>query len=112
MFLARGTAIVESAQQLRTAVPGAVEHADALSAFADLSFASVALVAEFLLPGAFGCRRTGDVLPCIKVDKLLHKRPARQGQRALPTVQQVGRSSRRFCVRLQWTNTQLPDVAK
>ena len=51
MFLARRTSVLESLQQLRRAVPRAMEHHAALSAGADLSDAAAGVVAEFFLPG-------------------------------------------------------------
>src|ERR1039458_728586 len=59
MFLARGIAILESLQQLRRAVPRAMEHDAALPAVADLPPVAAAMVAGFFLPAAFVVREIG-----------------------------------------------------
>src|SRR5262249_20239970 len=51
----------EPAQQLWPALPGAVEHPDALSALVDLLVVTAALVAELLLPAAPLLRWNGHV---------------------------------------------------
>src|SRR5688500_3512805 len=70
MFLARGTAVLEPAEQLWNSVSRAVEYSDALSAVVDLLAASDALVAQSFLSYSPVPRRHRDVLPDIALDQL------------------------------------------
>src|SRR5258706_6553714 len=93
-FLARGTAVLESVEQLRAAVPGPMEHFDALPAFAHLPVASSHLVTFVLLPGSSILGRTGHVF----LGPALDQPSAGRGP---------GRAD--FCV--QWSLIECPDVA-
>src|SRR5262249_38772127 len=69
MFLVRGTAPLESIQQLRDAFSGAMEHNAALSACADLPGIAVELVVEFFFfpPPVLG--GAGDVFSRVSLDR-------------------------------------------
>ena len=54
---------MESAQQLRRAIPGPMGDDDAISVINSLSAFSFALVAGLFLFGASVARRAGDVFP-------------------------------------------------
>ena len=68
MFPARRTAVLEPLQQLRRAVPRAMEHHAALPAVADLSAAAADVVAELFLPAAFVVCRVRHVFPRAALD--------------------------------------------
>ena len=68
-LLARGVADVESAQQLRTAISGAMGHDGAVSVFLDLLAAAAAVVAFAFLLCSFAAGRAGHVLAGPSVDK-------------------------------------------
>ena len=89
----RAGAAVESAEQLRRAVSGPMEHIGLLSAITHLHDVSVAVVVELFLPRPSGARGSGHVLAGLSLDS----KPA-------------GGEHRRVGLRAERTHAQQPDV--
>src|SRR6185369_6236885 len=78
VFLARRNAAVESLQQLRRAIPGAVEHHAIISSSSDLPGFAADLVARLLLTAPPFLGGPGNVFPGLSLDrKPIRGRPGR-----------------------------------